>query len=336
MNRSILLIVAVTLVGGPTGEADGQSETSIRSGRVSQITELSSQGQFAAALDSSRAIVRAEPENPVGYFLLATTYYTINNQFRNDHYADSVSVCVDTAIALAKKRTDNGQSKAEWYFVLGSSFGCRALFRSLHGGWWGAFRDGHNSCVNLEKAYDQDSTFSDALSGVGAYHYWKSAKAKILTFLPFVSDKRDQGITEIRRAVAGHGPMSANAQRSLLPIYYEQKQYDAAVTLADSLASRKLLDPNSRLHLARSLIALKRWDLALQALDQVLSDWKKSPYYDPCAESEALYLKAKVFTERGETESARKCLDQIMSAKGTCGDNQYYQQSLSSANELSR
>ena len=113
MNRIVALIAAAAVIGGVSPVAEGQNETSIRSGRVSQITELSSQGQFAAALDSSRALVRSEPANPVGYFLLATTYYTINNQFRNDHYADSVSVCVDTAIALAKKRTDNGQSKAE-------------------------------------------------------------------------------------------------------------------------------------------------------------------------------------------------------------------------------
>lgn len=334
MNRILLIIVALVACSELSPRAMAQSMTSIRSERARTVAGLTIKGEFAAALDSCHAIVREEPANPVGYFLLATAYYTINNQFRNDHYADSVSTAVDTAIALARKRTEDSRNSAEWHFVLGSSFGCRALYRSLHGGWWGAFRDGHNGCVNLEKAYDKDTSFTDALSGVGAYHFWKSAKAKILTFLPFVSDKRDEGIAELRRAVAAHGTMSVNAQRSLLPIYYEQKQYDAAVALADSLATEHLLDPNSRLHLARSLIALKQWDQAMQALDQVLSEWKNSPYYDSCAEPEVLYLKATIYKGRGESAEAQKCLDQIFAAKAACDNNQYYQQSLSSANDL--
>jgi tetratricopeptide (TPR) repeat protein len=323
------LLLAAVLVA-----ATAHAGTPIWGERAKVITGLTSHGQFAPAIDSSRLLIAAEPDNPVGYVLLALAYYGINNQYRNDSYADSVSCALDTAIAMAERRADRDKDPTGMYFVLGSAYGCRALYRSIHGGWFGAFKDGVHSCSNLEKVRDRDSALIDALSGIGAYHYWKSAKAKILTVLPFVRDRRKQGISEILMAIKAGGFMAVSARKSLLAIYFNEKRYADVLAVGDTLVADSLLDPNSRLHTARALIKLERWDEANRALDQVLAAWESSPYYDPCGRAEVLYLRAEIYVGQGNAAKARECLKQIFDDEGRCEKNEYFQQSLSSAENL--
>ena len=241
---------------------------------------------------------------------------------------------IDTAIAMAERRSDRDRDPMPMYFILGSAYGCRALYRSIHGGWFGAFKDGVHSCTNLEKVQDRDSLKLDVLSGIGAYHYWKSAKAKILTALPFVKDRRQQGIGEIHRAIEAHGLMAVSARRSLLAIYFNEKRYADLLAIADSLASDSLLDPNSRLHTARALIKLQRYAEAERALGDVLDAWRRSPYLDSCGQAEAWYLQAEVNLRRGDSLQARQLLNQIMGSEDRCSGNDYFKQSLSSARNL--
>ena len=310
------------------------AELSIRSDRVREITQLIWDAKFDTAIDSCHQLVQEEPANPLVYFLLGIAYYSINNQYRNDKYSDSAGRYLDSAIVRAGAGIEKEKDQADMYFVLGSAYGCRALYRTIHSGWWGAFRDGHHSCDNLEKAYDLDSSFTDALSGMGAYHYWKSAKAKVLNWLPFVADRRKQGIAEIQKAVKAGGTMAPSANKSLLAIYFNEGRNEEVVALADSLASQNLLDPNSQLHKARALIALKRWEDAGRALAEVLTQYEKSNYNDECGAYEVVYLKAKILMGQGDLAGAREYVRQIMAADTTCKANGYFKQSLMSSKEL--
>lgn len=334
MNLRYRLAVICTLVIVSLSAIGVAAETSIRSLRVRTIMQMVSQDDFPSAIDSSRQLVVEEPSNPVGYFLLGVIYYSILNQYRNDNYCDSTTNNLDTAISLSRSRIDEGSNQADIYFVLGSAYGCRALYRSVHGGWWGAFRDGHNSCSNLEKALDRDSTLTDAFSVIGAYHYWKSAKAKVFSWLPFVGDKRKQGITEIYEAISAKGMMSLNARKSLLAIYLNEKRYEGVVEVTDTLASLNLLDVSCRFQLVQALIKLRRWDEARRALTNLQTDWESIPYGNPCGANEGLYQRASLAAEQGDTSAARGYIRQILSADSTCNSSAYYRQTVSKAREL--
>ena len=313
------LVLAAVFLPGTTW-----SETSVRGEAALAVNQLTIHGEFSGAIDSSRSLTASEPDNPVGYLLLALAYYAINSQYRNDNYADSVSWALDTTIALAERRADREPDPTETYFVLGSAYGCRALYRSIHSGWYGAFKDGVHSSSNLGKAYQRDSSLTDALSGVGAYHYWKSAKSGILGVLPFVKDRRKQGIAEILSSVEAGGFMAVSARKSLLAIYYNEKQYEEVLAVGDSLASHSLLDPNCSLHIARALIKLKRWAEANLTLDRVLAAYENSPYFDTCGCDEVIYLQAEICAGQGDVIKARQYLQQILDDKDRCQKNEYY------------
>lgn len=294
------------------------------------------QSELAAAADSGYRIVSEESRNPLGYFLLGMVYYSISTQFRTDRYLDSVTWNLDRAIELAKVRVDTVGAPAESYFLLGSAYGCRALYRSMHGGWWGAFRDGHHSCVNLEEAYRNDSSLTDALMGIGAYHYWKSAKSKSITWLPFVGDKREKGLAELRRAIDAQGMMSPNAYRALLPIYYHEKRYEDALLLSDTLAAAGLFDTNCQLHAIRCLIELEKWDRAEELLLEVRVKWEASPYADSCSFSELQLLQAQILAGSGHVSQARTLLKNLLQLKDACDHDAYFQDTRSRANKVLR
>lgn len=312
------------------------AETSIRSHSTETVLRHIWRSEFSAATDSSYRIIRAEERNPVGYFLLGMIYYSLSTQYRTDRYRDSVTWNLDRAIELAKAETKEEISSAESYFVLGSSYGCRALFRSMHGGWWGAFRDGHNSCINLERAYEKDSSLTDAYCGIGAYHYWKSAKSKAISWLPFVGDKRQQGLVELRRGIEARGPMSPNAYKALLTIYCYEKRVADVLALVDTLRAGGLFDTNCRLHVVRALIFSQRWEMAEEFLREVRRDWEASCYYDSCGYAELQFLGAQILAGKGDFVQARLAIADLVSRKRQCEDNVYFQDTHTKARAFLR
>jgi hypothetical protein len=332
--RLFFIVVTCLLNVNAIPALPAKAETTIRSERVRLITQFISTGDFDSAMQNCRQLMVEEPGNLVNSFLMGLTYFSITSQYRNDLFADSVIYYLDNAIFLAQKSIHGYSGQAENYYILGSAYGCRALFRSIHGGWWGAFQDGRHSCSNLERAYGLDSTLTDALAGIGAYHYWKSAKTKIISWLPFASDKRDQGISEIIKAMVSNGIMAANAKKSLLSIYFNQKRFNDVLAMGNSLDSANFLDPNSHLHLARALIELKNWGDAERVLDEIQAKMGKSNYYDLCGASEVLLLRARILLGRGDTIKAKQFLQEIISMEHTCKSNAYFRQTLSNARIL--
>lgn len=331
--RLLSLLISATAIGFVADPCES-AELSVRSDRVRSISRSISEGDFDAAVDSCRQLIGDHPANPIGPLLLGVTYQSIGSQYRNERYADSVAHHLDSAIALARAAIERNKDDAGLYFVLGSAYGCRALFRSSHGGWAETFKDGQRSCHYLEKAYKLDSSFTDALAGIGAYHYWVSAKANVLRGLPSIGDKRKQGIAEIRRSIEAGGIMAVNAERSLLPILLDQGQFGEVVIVTDSLSSQHALDPNSLLNRVRALIELKRWDDAEAAIDEALAQYKESDFSDECGSQEAVYLKATILAGKDDREGAREYALRVIARDSTCHGNTYFRKTIENAREL--
>jgi len=316
--------------------ASAGSETAIRDTFVRQISRYIWHYDFYNAIDNARAIVVNEPRNPVGYFLLGTVYQTISEEYRTDRFKDSVTYLLDKAIALAEERIDSDPENPDWHFITGAGHGYRALHRAFHGDWWGAFKDGFQCSSHLERTLELDSTFYDVYLGLGAYHYWKTIKSKDFLWLPFVSDRRKQGIEEIIKA-AEQGYLSTyNARESLLRVYLNEGRYAEMLRLADSLAELNPGDPYCLLYHAQGLMAVGRLDEAEGKLRMLRAAWKKSPFYDPFGFNEAEYLAAEIFFQKGDKEAARKIIDKIISDSSMKKANAYFAETLDKAESLAK
>lgn len=181
-----------------------------------------------------------------------------------------------------------------------------------------------------------DSTFYDAWMGLGAYHYYRTQKAKDFLWLPFVSDQREQGIAEIKKAIANGFLATYNARESLMRIYFEEGRYEDAASLADSLNRHIPNDPYCLLYFSRSLAELGRLDEAEIKLRELKVAWKESPYYDPIGLYEAELVTARIFFMDGDSELARRIVDKILSEKELADNNAYFSETFNKAREFSK
>lgn len=311
-----------------------QSETSIRSEETLKIAHYLWHNDFIDAINGAEILTRNEPDNPVGYFMLGGIYQTMSEEYRTDRYKDTVVKYLDSAITLADERKKSELDNADWYFILGASQGYRALYRAFHGNWWGAFKDGLQCSGNLSKSLELDSTFHDAYYALGAYHYWKTIKSKIFLWLPFVRDRREEGISEIKETIE-HGYLATfNARETLLRVYVNEERFDEALALADSMNKINPQDPYCLLYFTQGLIATGRLDDADEKLRLLRIAWKKSQFYDPFGFYEAEYYSAQIFLKRGDQETAKRIINKILSDRKMGQNNAYFAETADKAEAL--
>ena len=175
-----------------------------------------------------------------------------------------------------------------------------------------------------------DSTFYDAYVGLGAYHYYKTKMAENFLWLPFISDRREEGIAQIKKTI-DHGFLASyNARESLLRIYFNEQKYEQAVALADSLETGNPNDAYCLLYCAQSLMNLGQIEKADEKLRALRRVWKDSPYFDEAGIFEVELVDAKIFYREGDLDAARRITDKILSLKGLRDDNAYFAETYDS------
>jgi tetratricopeptide (TPR) repeat protein len=121
---------------------------------------------------------------------------------------------------------------AELYFYRGSAYGYLAYFQGQTGEWYAALNNGMRSFDDLKAALEYDSGLYDAYLGIGVYKYWKSAKLNFLLWLPFVEDRRAEGIEDIKIAIANECYSRYLAVHQIVYILSDYGKYDDALEYA--------------------------------------------------------------------------------------------------------
>ena len=330
-NTRIILIFVLMVIFSNISIA---TETALRDSVTLQIAQDIWYDRYPNAVEKIEKIIISEPDNPLGYFLLGSTCQTISEEFRNDSLKTMITENLETAIDLARQKFKDDPQNPNWPFICGAAFGYRALHRAFHGSWWGAFQDGLKCSSNLKKALKIDSTYYDAYLGLGAYHYHKTVKSKAFLWLPFVADKREQGIKELYLAVDSGFLATHSARESLLRIFFDEKRFDEFLVLADSLEEITPDNPYGLLFYAKGLTELNRLDEAEMKLRKLKLSWKWSPYYDSIGMYEAELLMADILYRSGDKESASIIINKIIAEKELARDNAYFKETLEGAKKL--
>jgi len=323
----IILILPVTKPG---------AETAVHDTTTLGIARDIWHDRYESALGKISLIIEREPSNPLGFFLRGSVYETISEEYRNDSFNEEIMENLGQAITLAREKMAVEPDNADWPFICGAAYGYRGLYRAFHGGWWGAFQDGLRCSSNLKKSLGMDSTYYDAYLGLGAYHYYKTIKSKIFLWLPFVADRREQGINELQRCIESGYLATHNARESLLRIYFEEKKYERLVLLADSLETQIPDNPYCLLFYTYGLVELNRLDEALERLRKLRLLWNRSPYYDPIGLLEAEYLMAEILYRDGDLGAARVIIDKIISEGEASNKNAYFEETLDKTKKLAK
>ncbi|MEX1138748.1 MAG: tetratricopeptide repeat protein [Bacteroidota bacterium] len=274
--------------------------------------DLTLQHDYDGARDVFRSLSRRHPKDPAGYVFEAGVIQTMAMDY--EEFIPGTEF--DSLIGLAKTIAEeaiNEDAKSGWpHLLLGTAIGNDAFTRAQRGDWFAAATLGMSSASSFESALDIDSSLVDAFAGIGTYYYWKTRKIQFLTWLPFVADRREEGIALLRRCAEEGVYNRFAAISSLVGIYNDAEAYDSSAAVAHRALAKY---PGNRIFLWGLATALERGQRlseALEAYERLLtairSDSRSSRYNELVCRLKLLTLN---MTVKGRG-SADKALAEIL------------------------
>ncbi|MCP5064152.1 MAG: hypothetical protein GY936_17060 [Ignavibacteriae bacterium] len=186
---------------------------------------------------------------------LGKIYLVANEIARTVDYAEEFNEqYIDSLLNFAEEQTSNlldSDDEDLWYNYYGALIqGYKAYYKAITNNIISAFSNGVNSLQKFQICLEIEPKFYEGYIAIGAYNYWKSKQTKSLSWLPFVSDKREEGIKYLEEAVNHSTYNYYLAANSLIWIYIDDDQSDKAIELSSKMLE---LFPESRFF---------RWGLA--------------------------------------------------------------------------
>ena len=179
--------------------------------------------QYDSAAASFRTVMDTFPKRPTGYLYLAgllQARYSDYGDYFNEQKYDSLLL---TASVLSDSLKVQPGGKAWGYYYEGTADAFRSYTSSESGNVPAAFYYGLRAAKSMEKCIEIDSTFVAAKNVLGSYYYWRSK----FSWIPFVSDRRDEGIRFIMETL--HHPYERHlAYQNLMLILIDEKKYQEA------------------------------------------------------------------------------------------------------------
>jgi tetratricopeptide (TPR) repeat protein len=207
------------------------------------------------------------PEHPMPSFFLAAVYHAEMMDGEHFDLEKEFYENIEATISYADKMRDNDRRSAWAYYFMGGANFYWAHYDGKKGSKWSSARKGLRSKNLLGKCLDRDSTIYDALTCLGACQYFGSAGTSSLNWLPFISDKRQEGIANVLTAIDKSLFSKDMAQSILVWIYRYDEDYEKALALIDRLLERF---PEGKLFLWSKSACLREaenWPAAIEVYD---------------------------------------------------------------------
>jgi tetratricopeptide (TPR) repeat protein len=210
------------------------------------IDEAGKQQYSRAAADFSEAIKRF-PEHPAGYLNKAILLEVMSLDFETPVPQPEFNALLDKTQQLAELLLAADPVSAEAHYYRGMAHSYIAYYKFRDGeNWVSGLRHGIKANDELALCLKADPSTYDAMTAAGTYKYWKSKRMSFLTWTPLVDDEREKGIRMLHTAANKAIYTSAQALNSLIWIYIEEENHDAAIRAAQRVLKQY---PSNRLFL---------------------------------------------------------------------------------------
>jgi tetratricopeptide (TPR) repeat protein len=197
-------------------------------------------GRWAEARTEYGKMTKMDSTDPGRYLLQAGALQAEMMDCERDLYRQSFLALLDSTKIFAERKLQycGKQDSALCYLYLGHMQAYRSLYEARFGSNLSALDHGLKAKGEYHKGLEADSGLYDLYLGLGSYHYWKSIKARILTWTGIFRNDRERGIAEIYWAIDSSFFSRESARSALIWILINEERYDDAIALADSIYRR--------------------------------------------------------------------------------------------------
>ena len=193
--------------------------------------DLTLHQEYPEARAVFQSVITSCPNNPAGYLYLAGTVQAEFSDYEDGFDGELFDSLLAKGEALADHLIEKKDS-ADWgYYYAGTALSYRAFSASERGNWPSVVIDGMNSAKMFERCLEVNPHFYDCMCGLGTYYYWRSKKTEFLSWLPFVSDRKKEGIALLRSAYEHATFEKYMAMNSLSLVLTEEERYDEAMPI---------------------------------------------------------------------------------------------------------
>lgn len=257
-------------------------------------------------------VIDQYPELPAGYFfksaLLQLRMMDACNFDEEKEYQQLMKKVRDICDTILKKE-DNLWAM----YYLGSSYAYQAVYEGLKANYVETFSYGVKGGRILQNIIKKDSLFYDAYLGCGTFEYFWARASRYLPFLKLGDGDVNEAIKKLHIASEKSLYSGPTARNSLVFIYGEEKQFDLATRIVDSLLSEYPESKTFHWNKAELEFKKKNYQSALQAYQWLFDHYTDEKNYSNLAQCK-LYI-GKCYFEMGKKEEAKSALKEVVSYK---------------------
>ena len=244
-----------------------------RQGFIAEVQSLIFNDQFRQADSVCLARMSATPTDPTPFLFRATVLIARMSAYEDGSDGPVMKRMLDSVEALTESWLDtcSANTGAWMYLYRGHTRAYRALWESRFGGFISAVRIGLSSPDEYEKGLALDSQVTDLYAGLGAFHYWKSAKAGFLRWLGIFKNEKEKGLRELYRAANSSLVHRQSARSSLIWIWLDKEEYDSVITIAREFIGEYPQSTTFRWPLAQAFYDQNLYDSASVVFEQIRS-----------------------------------------------------------------
>ncbi|MCD6115756.1 hypothetical protein J7K93_01970 [bacterium] len=187
--------------------------------------------QFDSAMSTFKILKKLKPDNIAGNFYLAATLQSKMMDFETTSQADEFYSYINRAIDIGETAIEINNNDSWTLFYLGSSYTYKGMFQVKEGALIKGFVSAKKGMGYLHRAVKIDSSLWDAYLGIGNYDYWSGRFYKYLKWLPWIKDKREQGVRLLELAVNKGTFSKWIGINSLAWVEYDRKHFFKSLIL---------------------------------------------------------------------------------------------------------
>ena len=245
--------------------------------RIQRNVDLIYNLRFAEAERQFKAVIEAEPDNPLGYFFLAMVdWWRVLIDLDDETHDEVFYARLHECIEVCDRRLEKDPMNFEAILFKGGAIGFRGRLRGDRSQYLRAARDGLRSLPLLQKSRQLEPTNKDILFGQGIYHYFAEAMPErypairpIMFFLP--DGDRELGLRQLEQ-VAREGVYARTEAIYFLAQIYRVFEQDKprALPYFEELYARYPANALFHRYTARLQVELGRWHLGVPLYEEYL------------------------------------------------------------------
>jgi len=235
VDRKILSIVHIIFLSSLVfGVPTVQAEDSL----VEQGIYHGYQFEFTKAEQAFQKLIKQDPKDPKGYFLMTGIFFwkIVYNQ-EDEVAAEKLRDYAEKAIDIAEDQLDKNEKDPAGMFFLGGAYGALGRYHLMQRNWIRALYYGNKGYRWLNKVVAQDPEYWDAYLGVGMFDFYASVLPSVITAFLETEGDRDKGLEYIALAANKGSLLKAEAQffQAQMLVFFEQDYVNAEKSLLNFL-----------------------------------------------------------------------------------------------------